>query len=320
MKLSVEGWSMRRAISLLALVALTGVFGCGSDNDNQVSPPICTLGAAGLDFGSVEVGQTKDLTLTITNTGQGTLTGTVVETCADYSIQGNASYSLGANASATITIRFAPTGTGVRACVLGLSGGCSNVPLTGIGAPTACGLSTTSLNFGTVAVGVDVDRTFTITNNGSTTLAGTVSSPCPEFTIVGNASYSLAPAAAATITVRLTPTSGGAKSCTIETGNGLCADVSATGSGQELASPTLGPLATYSHTFASAGTYPYHCEFHGAMQATVVVDPNSVVTTASVSIVNSTATGFSPQSVTIAPGGTVTWTNNDSVNHTVTSD
>ena len=41
--------------------------------------------------------------------------------------------------------------------------------------------------------------------------------------------------------------------------------------GSELASPTIGAAKTYSHTFASAGTFAYHCSIHSYMVAKVIV-------------------------------------------------
>lgn len=37
------------------------------------------------------------------------------------------------------------------------------------------------------------------------------------------------------------------------------------------ASQTLSPGASYSHTFSSAGTFPYHCAIHPSMHGTVIV-------------------------------------------------
>ena len=87
--------------------------------------------------------------------------------------------------------------------------------------------------------------------------------------------------------------------------------------GKELNSSTLGHLAQYGHTFATAGSFAYHCAIHSNMHGTVVVDANSAVTSAAVNITNST---FNPPTVTVAPNATVTWTNQDNINHTVTSD
>lgn len=38
-------------------------------------------------------------------------------------------------------------------------------------------------------------------------------------------------------------------------------------------SPLLPPSETFAFTFTQAGTFPYHCEPHPFMQATVIVEP-----------------------------------------------
>ncbi len=311
--------SARRCrLVLCALIPLA--VGCGGGGGgSQTNSPVCSVNTASLSFGSVLVGQTRDLTFTITNTGQGTLAGTVSSPCADYTLQGSASYSLGPGASATLTVRFAPSATGTRTCTLTSGASCANVGCTGVGAATACQITPTALAFGIVTVGTSADRTLTLMNAGSGTLSETVSSPCASYTLQGTASYTLGPGASAVITVRFTPSAGGPSSCTLDTGDALCADVPCSGTGIELNSGFLSPLATFQHTFMTAGSYPYHCEIHTVMRGTVIVDiagPPS----ASVSIVSATSTGFSPSSVTVAPGGTVTWTNNHTTTHTVTSD
>jgi plastocyanin len=62
----------------------------------------------------------------------------------------------------------------------------------------------------------------------------------------------------------------------------------------------------FTHTFTTAGTYPYRCFYHGTMgmAGTVIVDDYSANVGASVSVANYS---FSPSSVTIKTGSTVTW-------------
>ena len=310
--------NLRRTLAAgLALVALALGLSCGGGGDSvTMKPPACSPSVSSLDFGSVPIGSFKDSTFTITNVGQGTLAGTVASPCGDYSIQGTASYSLGAGALATFTVRFTPSQTGPRLCGLDIGSGCATLSCAGIGT-SPCEVSPSSLNFGTVLLGQNADLSFTITNTGSGTLSGTVTSPCAEYTFVGNASYTLVGPGFQTITVRFTPTASGTLPCKLDTGIPECHDVTCSGSGAaELASPLLGGGAMYQHTFANAGTYPYHCSIHTTMHGTVIVSAGGPAS-ASVSI---QGFSFMPPSVTIGPGGTVTWTNSDGVSHTVTSD
>jgi plastocyanin len=113
-------------------------------------------------------------------------------------------------------------------------------------------------------------------------------------------------------------------------------------------SGTLNAGASFVHTFTAAGTYAYGCDFHGNMRGTITVTAASgttpppttqppanqppatqppvtqppapgapAITNASVTIANNT---FSPASVTVNVGSTVTWANNDTVTHTITAD
>ncbi|HVP58897.1 MAG TPA: choice-of-anchor D domain-containing protein [bacterium] len=208
-----------------AAVACTGV--------GEVAPA-CEVSSTGLDFGTVGIGSHSDLTFSITNTGGGTLTGTVSESCDHYSlVTGSGAFSLTASQSVTVTVRFAPTSTGTKTCVIHTGTSCDSVPCTGVGetAP-ACQIYPASLNFGTVAVGSHADSSFTITNTGAGTLSGTVSISCDQYSItLGSGAYSLGAGESRTVTVRFTPTSAGTKTCTVSTGTS-CANLGCTGVGE----------------------------------------------------------------------------------------
>ena len=62
----------------------------------------------------------------------------------------------------------------------------------------------------------------------------------------------------------------------------------------------------FTHTFNTAGTYGYRCFYHSSMgmAGTVIVDDYSANVGANVSVANYS---FSPPSVTIKTGSTVTW-------------
>ena len=84
---------------------------------------------------------------------------------------------------------------------------------------------------------------------------------------------------------------------------------------KELDSGSIASGGQYMHTFASAGTYNYHCAIHGTAMAGSVTVANGQAANTAVSIGNNF---YNPTPASVAPGGTVTWTNNG-VTHTVTS-
>lgn len=83
-------------------------------------------------------------------------------------------------------------------------------------------------------------------------------------------------------------------------------------------SGTLSPGDSYSYTFDNTGSVDYLCTFHpSSMQGSVSVEDG-----ASTDDVTVTIEGLSFGSnadITIGPGTTVTWVNNDDINHTATS-
>ncbi|UCG52714.1 MAG: M6 family metalloprotease domain-containing protein [Candidatus Latescibacterota bacterium] len=84
-----------------------------------VSPPVCLIEPDTLDFGAVLTGDYKDSTFIITNVGGDTLSGSVSETCGDYSIiSGDGAYSLASGETLTVAVRFEPTGNGPLTCTV----------------------------------------------------------------------------------------------------------------------------------------------------------------------------------------------------------
>jgi plastocyanin len=86
--------------------------------------------------------------------------------------------------------------------------------------------------------------------------------------------------------------------------------------GKELDSGDFGNGGTYSHRFAAAGSYAYHCIHHAAMTGTVEVNASATDTLANVSITSAT---MAFPAASVKPGGRVVWTNNTALIHTVTS-
>lgn len=224
----------RLAVLCVITLAATALLACGkkSSSPPTAPPPAaqCSVSPASLDFGSVVIGSTSDRQFTLTNSGSGTLSGTMTG-CSGFQVVGNPSYSLAAGQSRTMFIRFAPTAATSYACSAPTGhSGCA-VACQGVGIldPDSCVVSPTALDFGTVTVGQSLDRTLTVTNPGFGTLAGTLTESCPDFSIIGSADYSLTQGQSKAFTIRFTPSSAGPRSCTIS--GTECPPVVCTGSG-----------------------------------------------------------------------------------------
>ena len=187
-------------------------------------------------FGNVEIGQTAEQNLVITNQASSNSNisgnvGTTFDGAGDnFSIvSGGGNYTLSPGQSRTVRMRFTPTApAGTKSAafqvthnatntnsprIIGVGGIATSPPVRNIS------LSTTSLNFGSVEIGDTEDRQFTITNQSSSnsTLTGSVGSASGNFSITnGGGSFSLSPGSSRTVTVRFTPSgSSGNKSGSI---------------------------------------------------------------------------------------------------------
>ncbi|HKW13623.1 MAG TPA: plastocyanin/azurin family copper-binding protein [Candidatus Krumholzibacteria bacterium] len=88
------------------------------------------------------------------------------------------------------------------------------------------------------------------------------------------------------------------------------------GGTKELNSGNIAPGASFSHTFATAGSFAYHCNFHSVMKGTVTVSASAPSSDVQVNITSSSAPF---PGATVKTGGKVTWKNNTGMTHTVTS-
>ncbi len=116
----------------------------------QVSPSP----ASGFNFGEVSEAAVRDQSFVVENVGGGTLTGQASVAGGGYAIVGNGSYNLGSGQTATIIVRFVPTGPGSFQGVLSFSGdpnGALQIALSGTGLKTGffgCGVDTAGADAG----------------------------------------------------------------------------------------------------------------------------------------------------------------------------
>ena len=84
--------------------------------------PVISISPESLAFDSVEVGETKDLSFTVENTGGGTLTGTA-SSAEPFTIESGESYSLLHGETHSVTVRFAPPSAADYSAAIACSGG-----------------------------------------------------------------------------------------------------------------------------------------------------------------------------------------------------
>jgi hypothetical protein len=213
--------------------------------------PLCSLSSDSLDFGQVLTGSQTTLSFQIVNVGGGILSGAITQDqgCAEFLITaGGGPFQLSPQKSRSVTVVFAPVSVGSKVCAIstGLPG-CPTVTCLGSAELSPqCDISPSVLEFGTVLIDQQADRTFRIRNAGGGTVSGTVAvgTNCSDFSLVQSGGrFQLGPDDSVVVTVRFSPTTSGAKSCTVNlTGSG-CANVACTGTGEApphcLVDPTI---------------------------------------------------------------------------------
>ncbi len=180
-------------------------------------PGTPTVAPATLDFSLEQVGvPSAAQTVTLTNSTNVTLNVASVQISGtnggDFS-QTNNCVSLAANASCTVTVRFAPTATGVRNGVLTITddgaGSPRTVSLNGTGIQIT--VSPTTLTFASQSIGTtSAPQTVVVTNNTTVGISLGIANPSLNFVQTNNCGVLLAVNASCTITISFAPTVAGA--------------------------------------------------------------------------------------------------------------
>jgi CheY-specific phosphatase CheX len=207
----------------------TGNAVCGDVTCDATGPSDteCDVAPAALAFEVDTIGESQSKQFRITNTGGGSLSGTVTEACPEFDIAPPTSYNLGSGDDQTFIVTYTPEDSGDDVCLIQTGNAlCGSVTCNadGPGQPL-CDVSPVSLSFLVAGVGGSQSSQFMITNTGTGTLSGTVTSPDSEFSILSPVSYSLDEGQSQTFTVVYTSEDLGYDVCALETGDGLCIDV-----------------------------------------------------------------------------------------------
>jgi hypothetical protein len=126
-----------------------------------------------------------------------------------------------------------PAAAAVLAIVMLAAASCSDDDPAAPSTDPVCDLSPETLDFGTVAVGDDMDLSCTLKNRGGGTLSGEITEACGHYSIVsGEGAFSLGKGDSVVVTVRFSPGEEGTFNCTAATGLTGCPGISCTGSAQ----------------------------------------------------------------------------------------
>jgi Abnormal spindle-like microcephaly-assoc'd, ASPM-SPD-2-Hydin len=239
---------------LLGAWGLTGCGGgsAGSGSTTSTAPsPSASFSTNTLSFGNEVVGTTSQpLSVTLTNSGTGSLTISGISANANFAETNNCGSTLASAANCTINVTFTPSASGTLSGTLSFtdnaSGSPQTVSLSGTGtlqtSPTVS-LSTNTLAFGNETVGTTsqpLSVTLTNSSTGTVTISGIGASA--NFAETNNCSSTLASAANCTISVTFTPTASGSLSGTLsftDNASGSPQTVSLNGTGTLQTSPTV---------------------------------------------------------------------------------
>jgi hypothetical protein len=270
-----------------------------------------TLSPSSITFGTVNVGSSQSLMVTLSNSGA---TSAIISAAA----ASGAGFSLSApvlpmtlsgGQSTSLKITFAPTKPGAASGTITVDSNASDAILTagatGTGAtPGALTPSPSTLNFGNVAVGTKQSQPGSLTNSGGANITVSQATAAGTgFSLSGlNLPLTLAPGQTAGFTVTFAPQSSGSASGSIAfSGTMPTATMTLAGAGLASGSLAANPASV---TFGNVQV--------GTPQSQTVTLTNGGTAAAIISAATSTGTGFSISSLTspltIQPGQAATFT------------
>ena len=186
--------------------------------------PQISLSSTSVQFGTVGLGSTSNLNVTISNTGNADLTISVVSlTGAEFSVSGiTTPKTITAGQSAPVTLTFKPIVGGAAAATLSITSNDAvnptmNVALTGTGSTAAFGqlqANPPSVSFGSVSTGSNATQQITLSNTGTVAVhISGIAVTGASFTTNGiTTPFTLNAAATAILNVVFAPTTGGGAS------------------------------------------------------------------------------------------------------------
>lgn len=282
--------------------------------------PALSTSDAQIDFGSVDVGATSDQTLTITNSGDATLTISDISltgSAFSFPTQPNLPIKIAPEGSQSIKVTFSPASAAYYNETLSIKsdGGNVDIGLVGQGAIVSApdiSISPSPINFPDTKVGLTQSMNLAIKNNGS--LAVKINSfdlPASPFSITTPATpYTLNAGDTLNLVIKFSPTTAGSFSSSL----GILPDfsttstiVNITGTGS---STTQAGNIVFQQNASQVTSVAFGNVFKGSSsKKTLSVKNNgsNAATINSVSISNAAFTATLPSPFTLNAGGTKTF-------------
>ena len=167
----------------------------------SVTPPF-------YDFGGLVTGLVAQSSITFSNAGALSLTGTVFMTGSGFTLSGPTNYTLAAGEVTNVSVAFSPNALNIFTGQVNFisSGGSMAVPLAGQGlvAPILS-VQPLVLAFGTVVTGQSAQASIVVSNAGGSLLTGSVYSVNPPFALVSGGEFDLDPGSATNVVIAFTP-------------------------------------------------------------------------------------------------------------------
>jgi hypothetical protein len=305
---------MIATVSLSSCAGVTSAAGGGGGtNPGTPGTGILSPNSTSLNFGSVAVGTSKAQSVSVTNTGTASVdVSQATASGSGFSIMsGNSPTTVAVGQSVTVQVQFAPQAAGPATGNLSVMSNAPNTPLTvalsGTGAQGGLTISPASLSFNNIVVGQSSTQNATLTNGGNASITLTAAqSSGAGFSVTGlSLPLTLNAGQSAAFGVQFRPTSASVISGSVSfTDN-------AAGSPQTL---TLSASAVNASSTLSAnpGTVNFSNVLVGNTNAQTVSLTNSGTAAVTISLVNTTGTGFSVSGVTagqqIAAGASASFT------------
>jgi hypothetical protein len=262
------------------------------------------------NFSNVVVGSSSQQTITLTNSGAGTVTISQVSTTgAGFSTSGiSVGQTIAAGTQASFTATFAPTAAGAASGTITISTNATNptlsIALTGTGTQGALSANPSSINFGSVLIGSSGSVSVTLTNTGTAPVSVSAAGASGAgFSLSGFSATTLNPGATSSFTVTFSPTTAGSASGSVSvTSNapGSPLTISLSGSG----------TATQSQLTISPSSVAFNNVNVGSNASQTVTLTNTGNATLNITAATITGSGYTMTltPTTVAAGANTTFT------------